>query len=343
MLSQKVGIDLGTANTLVCVPKKGVILNEPTVVAITQDDNKVVAVGKSAKEMLGRTPEGIVASCPLKDGVIADYRITEAMLRYFITKAVGGFRLFRPEVMIAVPAGISSTEKRAVEDASKQAGAKATYIIKEPIAAAIGAGVPIADASGNMIIDIGGGTSEVAVISLGGIVSSNSVRVAGNCLDKSIAEYIRKKHGLAVGSQTAERIKIEIGDALLKESDEKGEEEEVEKMNARGRDMIAGLPKTITVTSKEVSEAIQDDLREIIMAIKNVLQETPPELAADVMDKGMVLSGGGALLQNLDQLITKITGVPCYVADDPLLCVARGTAVALDNLDSYKRSILSAS
>ncbi|MFC1721336.1 rod shape-determining protein [Patescibacteria group bacterium] len=339
MFSRKIGIDLGTSNTLVHVPKKGIVLNEPTVVAVTLDDNKVVAVGSEAKEMLGRTPETIVASRPLKDGVIADYRVTEAMLRYFISKAAGGIRFLRSEVMIAVPAGITSTERRAVEDAARQAGAKATYIIKEPVAAAIGAGIPIADASGNMIIDIGGGTTEVAIISLGGIVASDSARVAGNKVDNAIAEYIRKKHGLAIGDRTAEDIKIQIGNALSPPDDS---EEPLETIDIRGRDMVAGLPKNITVNSEEVTEAIQEELREIIMAVKNVLQETPPELAADVMDKGMVLSGGGALLKNLDKLITKITGVPCYVADDPLLNVARGTGVALDNLDSYKRSVLSA-
>lgn len=339
IFSRKIGIDLGTSNTLVHVPRRGIVLNEPTVVAVTVDDNKVVAVGSEAKDMLGRTPETIVASRPMKDGVIADYRVTEAMLRYFISKALGGVRFFRPEVMIAVPAGISSTERRAVEDAAKQAGSKATYIIKEPVAAAIGAGIPIADASGNMIIDIGGGTTEVAIISLGGIVASDSVRVAGNKLDLAISEYIRKKHGLAIGERTAEDIKIRIGNAMLPAEDS---DETIETMDIRGRDMVAGLPKNITVTSTEVTEAIQDELREIILAIKNVLQETPPELSADVMDKGMVLSGGGALLKNLDKLVAKITGVPCYVSEDPLLNVARGTGVALDNLESYKRSILSA-
>ncbi len=339
IFSRKIGIDLGTSNTLVHVPKKGIVLNEPTVVAVTVEDNKVVAVGSDAKDMLGRTPEMIVASRPMKDGVIADYRVTEAMLRYFISKALGGVRFFRPEVMIAVPAGISSTERRAVEDAAKQAGSKATYIIKEPVAAAIGAGIPIADASGNMIIDIGGGTTEVAIISLGGIVASDSVRVAGNKLDLAISEYIRKKHGLAIGERTAEDIKVRIGNAMLPAEDS---DETIETMEIRGRDMVAGLPKNINVTSTEVTEAIQDELREIILAIKNVLQETPPELSADVMDKGMVLSGGGALLKNLDKLVAKITGVPCYVSEDPLLNVARGTGVALDNLDSYKRSILSA-
>lgn len=332
IFSRKIGIDLGTSNTLVHVPKKGIVLNEPTVVAVTIDDNKVVAVGSEAKDMLGRTPEMIVASRPMKDGVIADYRVTEAMLRYFISKALGGVRFFRPEVMIAVPAGISSTERRAVEDAAKQAGSKSTFIIKEPVAAAIGAGIPIADASGNMIIDIGGGTSEVAVISLGGIVASHSARVGGNKLDRAIADYIKRKHGLAVGDRTAEDIKIKIGSALpqVKEED----------MEVRGRDLTGGLPKTVRVTSNEITEAMQDELREIINTIKKVLQDTPPELSADIMDKGMVISGGGALLKHLDQLIVKTIGVPCYVAEDPLFCVIKGIGVALDNLEVYKRTIM---
>lgn len=334
MFVKKVGIDLGTANTLVYVPKKGIIINEPTVVAISLDDNKILAVGIEAKEMLGRTPDTIVASRPMKDGVIADYRVTEAMIRYFIGKALGNVRFFRPEVMVSVPAGITSTERRAVIDATMQAGAKAAYIIKEPVAAAIGAGIPIAESSGNMVIDIGGGTTEVAVISLGGIVAWSSERVAGNRLDQAIAEYIRKKHNLAIGDRTAEEIKIRIGSALPQEKEEI--------MEIKGRDMVAGLPKTISISSNEVTEAMQEDLKTIIQVVKKVLQETPPELSADVINKGMVLTGGGGLLGNLDRLITKVTGVPCYVADDALLCVAKGTGIALEHLDSYKRSILSA-
>lgn len=334
MFVKKVGIDLGTANTLVYVPKRGIIINEPTVVAISLDDNKILAVGIEAKEMLGRTPDTIVASRPMKDGVIADYKITEAMIRYFVGKALGNVRFFRPEVMVSVPAGITSTERRAVVDATMQAGAKAAYIIKEPVAAAIGAGIPIAESSGNMVIDIGGGTTEVAVISLGGIVAWDSERIAGNKLDQSIAEYIRKKQGLAIGDRTAEDIKIKIGSALPQEKEEI--------MEIKGRDMVAGLPKTISISSNEVTEAMQEDLKAIIRVVKNVLQETPPELSADVINKGMVLTGGGGSLKNLDQLITKVTGVPCYIADDALLCVAKGTGVALEHLDSYKRSILSA-
>jgi len=333
IFTKKIGIDLGTAYTLVHVPKRGIIINEPSVVAISVDDNTVLAVGSEAKDMLGRTPDNIIASRPLKDGVIADYRVTESMLRYFINKATGGVRLFKPDVMVCVPAGITSTERRAVIDATVNAGARAAYIIKEPVAAAIGAGIPIGESSGNMVIDIGGGTTEIAVISLGGIVTSLSVRVGGNKFDTAIAEYVRKKHNLAIGDRTAENIKINLGSALPLEQDEV--------MQIKGRDMVKGLPKTIQISANEVNEAIQDQLREIAQAVKQVLSDTPPELSADVMDKGMVLTGGGGLLKNLDQMITKLTGVPCYVAEDALLCVAKGTGMALDNLDAYKRSILS--
>lgn len=334
MFQKKIGIDLGTANTLVYVPKKGIILNEPTVVAISIDDNKVLAVGAEAKEMLGRTPETIIASRPMRDGVIADYRITEAMLRYFINKALGNVHFFRPEVMISVPGGITSTERRAVIDAATAAGAKAAYVIKETVAAAIGAGIPIASATGNLIIDIGGGTTDVAVLSLGGIVTSTSVRVAGNKIDQAIADYVRRKHGLAIGDRTAEEIKINIGSAMLVD-----EEESIE---IKGRDMIQGLPRSISLSTNEVVEAIQDELREIVRAVRVVLQETPPELASDIMDKGMVLTGGSSLLRNLDRMIAQAVGVPAYVAEDAILCVAKGTGTALDNLDSYKKSILSA-
>jgi len=334
MFIKRIGIDLGTANILVYVPKKGVIINEPSVVAVSVDDNKVMAVGAEAKEMLGRTPETIVASRPLRNGVIADYRITEAMLRHFINKTIGGIRLFRPEVMVSVPAGITSTEQRAVIDATIQAGAKAAYIIKEPVAAAIGADIPIAAASGNMVVDIGGGTSEVAVISLGGIVSCSSVRIGGDKLDQAISNYIRKKYNLAVGDVTAEDIKIKIGTATMVPP---GEESSLE---IHGRDMISGMPKAITVTSNEVPEAIKNELEQIITAIKSVLEQTPPELSADIIDQGMVLTGGGALLKNIDKLITESTGVPCFIADDPLTCVARGTGIALEHLEDYKKSIL---
>lgn len=332
MFVKKIGIDLGTANTLVSIPGKGIVLNEPSVVAISIQDNRIMAIGEEAKEMLGRTPDMILASQPMKDGVIADFRITEAMLRYFINKVGGRIRLLRPEVVISIPAGITSTERRAVIDAALEAGAKAAYVVKEPILAAIGANIPINSAAGNMIIDIGGGTTEVAVISLGGIVSAASARVGGNRLDAAIKEYIRKKHALAIGDQTAEEIKIRIASALPM-----NKEEEIE---VKGRDLIAGLPKTIRLRTNEITEAITEELREIVQAVKQVLQETPPELAADIIDRGMVLSGGGALLTNLDQLISRSVGVPCYVSDEPLLCVAKGTSVILDNLDVYKRSII---
>jgi rod shape-determining protein MreB len=284
--------------------------------------------------MLGRTPETIVASRPMKDGVIADYRVTEAMLRYFINKALGNVRFFRPEVMISVPGDITSTERRAVVDAAQAAGAKAAYVIKETVAAAIGAGIPIASASGNLVIDVGGGTTDVSVLSLGGIVNSTSVRVAGNRLDQAIIDFIRRKHGLAIGDRTAEEVKITIGSAMALTDQEQ--------MEVKGRDMVSGLPKTVTVSTNEVVEAINDDLQEIVKAVKTVLQNTPPELASDIIDKGMVMTGGTALLRNLDRFISHSVGVPCFVAEEPLLCVAKGTGVALDNLESYKRSILSA-
>lgn len=333
MFLRKIGIDLGTANTLVFVPKKGIVVNEPSVVAVTMDDNRVLAVGNEAKEMIGRTPDVITAYRPLKDGVIADYRVTEAMLRYFIGKVSPRIRFSRPDVLVSIPAGVTSTERRAVVEATIKAGAKNAYVVKEPVLAAIGAGIPINSASGNMVIDIGGGTSEVAIISLGGVVSAHSARVGGNKIDTAIAQYIKKRHGLAIGERTAEEVKIAIGSALPLVKEDYAE--------VRGRDLMGGLPKTIRISTNEVTEAIQDELTEIINAAKRVLQETPPELAADVMDKGMVLSGGGALLRNLDKLITKVTGVPCYCADDPLLCVAKGTGMALENLDTYKRTILS--
>ncbi len=333
MFNKKIGIDLGTTTVLVYVPKKGIILHEPSVVAISLADKKILAVGNQAKDMLGRTPDTIVAKRPLKDGVIADYRSTEAMLRYFINKAMGGVRLFRPEVMVAVPGGITSTERRAVIDATMSAGAKAAYIIKEPVVAAIGADIPIGSPSGHMIIDIGGGTSEIAVISLGGIVSSASVRIGGNKLDASIQEHVRRKYGLAIGERTAEDIKIKIGSALYLE--------DKLDMEVKGRDMISGLPRIVMVTSDDVTDAIQHELQGIIEAIKEVLRGTPPELSADVMQKGMVLSGGSSQLRNLDRLFAEATGVPAMVADNPQMCVARGTGIALENLDAYKRSIFS--
>lgn len=332
MFIKKIGIDLGTTYTLVHLPKKGIVLNEPSVVAISVVDKKILAVGDEAKEMIGRTPDSIVASRPLKDGVIADYKATEAMLRYFINKVLGGIKLFRPEVMVAVPAGITSTERRAVIDATIAAGARAAYIIKEPIAAAIGANIPIGSASGHMIIDIGGGTSEIAVISLGGIVAVKSVRIGGNKFDSAIAEFIRRKYGLAIGERTAEDVKIQIGSALYCDNPDV--------MEIRGRDMVSGLPRTISVNSNDITEALQKELEGIINAIKDVLNMTPPELSADVIDKGIIMSGGSSLLRNIDRLISQAIGVPTYVADEAMLCVAKGTGIALDNLELYKRSIL---
>ena len=334
MFIKKIGIDLGTTNVEVFVPKRGIIINEPSVVAVSQSDKKVLAVGKEAKEMLGRTPESIVAHRPLKDGVIADYRTTEAMLRYFINKALGGIRFFKPEVMVAVPGGITSTERRAVIDAPLAAGARAAYIIKEPVVAAIGAGIPIGAASGHMIVEIGGGTIECAVISLGGIVASASVRIGGNKFDMAIMEHIRRKYGLAVGERTAEDIKIKIGSAMYLT-------EKLE-MEVKGRDMVTGLPRLITVTSDDVTDAIQNELEGIIQTAKDVLYQTPPELSADVMDKGMILSGGSSQLRNMAELLAQATGVPAFVADEPMFAVVKGVGIVLENLDAYKRSILGA-
>ncbi len=333
MFVKKIGIDLGTANTLVYLPKKGVVINEPTVVAVSIIDNRIVAIGNEAKEMLGKAPETINVSRPMKDGVIADYRVTAALLRYFIGKVLGNWRIFRPDVMISVPAGITSTERRAVIEAAMKAGAKNAYLVKEPILAAIGAGLSINKPIGNMIVDVGGGTSEMAVLSLGGIVACESVRVGGDRLDQSISTYIKKKHNLAIGDMTAERIKIKIGNALP--------QKEESSIKVQGRDLVGGLPKTVEVKSGEITEAISENLREIIKTVENVLRETPPELVADIMDIGMVLSGGGALLRNLDGLITETTGVNCRIVKEPMLCVAKGTGLALEHLDIYKRSIMS--
>ncbi len=325
----KIGIDLGTANVLVYVKGRGVIIQEPSVVAVS-DDNHIIAVGEEAREMIGRTPGNITAIRPMKDGVIADYVITEAMLRYFIRKA--GRTMTKPDVMISVPSGVTSVEKRAVRDAALKAGAREAYLIEEPLAAAIGANVPISGPSGNMIIDIGGGTSEIAVISLGGIVVSASVRVGGNRFDDAIASYIRKKYNLMVGERTAEDVKIQIGAALALERELQ--------MEVRGRDLIAGLPRTIPLTSSEVTEALEQPLQQIVAAVRQVLEQTPPELSSDIIDKGMVMSGGGALLRNIDKLLTQVTGVPCHVAEDPLNCVALGTGRALEHFDFFKKSLV---
>jgi rod shape-determining protein MreB len=333
MFATKIGVDLGTCNSVVFVPKRGVVLQEPSVVAVTLSENRILAVGKEAKDMIGRTPDTLRVYRPLREGVIADYRVTQAMLKYFVDKTLGYFKFLKPEMLVGVPAGITSTERRAVIEAGTVAGAKAVYLAKEPILAAIGAGIPISSCSGHMIVDIGGGTSEVAVISLGGIVCSHSVRIAGDKLDMAIADYIKKKYNLAIGEQTAEEIKIKIGTALP-EKDEKF-------LEIRGRDLILGLPRTIKISSNEVCEAISDVLTEITQVVKMVLRDTPPELAADIMDKGMVLAGGGALLRNIDERISQATGVPCFLAEEPMLCVAKGTGVVLENLEVYKKSIAS--
>ena len=329
----KIGIDLGTKNSLVFVPNKGIVLSEPSVVSVSLEENKILAVGKDAKDMIGRTPESIQVFRPLKDGVIADYRITQAMIRHFINKVnTGFFKFLKPELLIGVPAGITSTEKRAVIESGLQAGAKEVFVAKEPILSAIGAGIPINSSSGHLIVDIGGGTAEVAVISLGGVVSAQSLRVAGDELDSSISEYIKNKYNLAIGEQTAEAIKMKIGTALT--------EKEPKYMEIRGRDLALGLPKTLKISSNEICEAISEPLLEIVQCVKNVLRETPPELSADIMDKGMVVAGGGACLRNIATLLSQSTGVPCFVAEDPLSCVARGTGAVLDNLDLYKKSIM---
>ncbi len=335
MLNKRIGIDLGTANTLVYLAGEGIVLNEPTVVAVTAEENRVVAVGKEAKDMLGRTPGNIVAQRPLKDGVIADYTITEAMLSYFIDKACGRSRFFKPEVMICIPSGVTQVERRAVLDATMAAGARTAYLIEEPLAAAIGAKIPIAQAAGHMVVDIGGGSTEAAVISLGGVVVHNSVRTAGNKIDEAIAAHIKRKFNLLVGERTAEEIKITIGNAFPSEVEKKNPQ----KMEIRGRDSVTGLPRTVEISELQVNEAILPVLQDMINGIKHVLEDTPPELASDIIDKGIVMSGGTSLLHNFDKLMTHMTGVPCHVAEDALLCVVRGTGVALENIELYKRSI----
>ncbi len=332
MFVTKIAIDLGTCNCLVFVPKKGIVLEEPSVVAISKPENRILAVGTEAKLMIGRTPDSIRVYRPMKDGVIADYKVTQAMLRHFIQKAQGKLGFFKPELVISVPVGITSTERRAVIEAAKTAGARAAWVAKEPILAAIGAGIPINSCEGNMIINIGGGTSEIAVVSLGGIVTAHSIRVAGDKMDEKITDFIKKEYNLAIGTQSAEEIKIRIGRAFPQKKDGNFE--------IRGRDLVSGLPKNIKVSSNQIARAIEEVLEEIIGAVKRVLKETPPELSADIMNKGMIVSGGGALLRNLDHLIAKKTGVPCFVAEEPLYCVVKGTGVVLENLALYKRSLM---
>lgn len=325
-----IGIDLGTASVLVYIKGKGIVLNEPSVVAIDRNTNKILAVGDEARLMLGRTPGHIVAVRPLRDGVISDYNVTEKMLRYFINKAIGKRKIFKPRMVICVPSGVTEVEKRAVIDAGNQAGAKAVKLIEEPIAAAIGAGLDISKASGNMIIDIGGGTTDIAVISLGGIVVSSSIKIAGDKFDEAIVRYMRKKHNVMIGERTAEEMKIKIGTAFPRE-------EEV-KIEVRGRNLISGLPKTMEVTSEEMLEALSEPVSAIADAVHSVLERTPPELAADVSDRGIVMTGGGSLLYGLDKLISKRTGIPVYIAEDPISCVALGTGKALESLDVLQAS-----
>ena len=333
IFSRKLGIDLGTANTLVFLPGKGIVLNEPSVVAVSEQDNKILAIGFDAKDMIGKTPDSIIAYRPMKDGVIADYRVTEAMLRYFINKAMGPFNLFKPDVMVSVPAGVTSTERRAVIEAAIRAGAKNAYVVKEPILAAIGAGIPIYESKGHMVVDIGGGTTDVAVISLGGIVASTSVKCAGDKIDQAIADYIKKTFNLAIGDRTAEEVKIKIGAAVALE-------EEL-RVTIKGRDFIQGLPRSAQVSTNEIVKAIDGELRHIIKAIKEVLQEIPPELASDIIDHGIIMTGGSSQLRNLTDLVYRKTGVKATLADDALYCVVKGTGIALDHLDVYKKAIIS--
>ena len=330
--TKKLGVDLGTANVLVYVPGKGIVLNEPSVVAVSEVDNKILAVGLEAKRMIGRTPDEIIAYRPMKDGVIADYRVTEAMLRYYINKALGRWSVLKPEVLVSVPAGVTSTERRAVVEAAVKAGAKSAYIVKEPILAAIGAGIPIHEPEGHMIVDVGGGTTDVAVISLGGIVASKSVKVAGNKIDQAIIDYVKKTFNLSIGDRTAEEVKITIGSAIPVD-------EELS-MSIKGRDFVTGLPRTIDITTNEIVKAIGRQLGDIIKTIKDVFQETPPELAADIIDRGIIMTGGTSQLRNFPELVLRRTGVKATLADDALFCVAKGTGVALEHLDTYKKAII---
>jgi len=331
MFEKHIGVDLGTVNVLVYVKGKGIVLQEPSMVAIAVDENKIVAVGEEARAMMGRTPENIEVMRPMRDGVIANYVVTEAMLRYFITKVCGRFRLFRPIVMITVPVGVTSVERRAVHEAAIQAGGKEAHLIPEPLAAAIGAGLPIGTPTGNMVVNIGGGTTESAVISMNGIVVSSSVRVGGDEMNEAIMSYVKKKYNLLIGEPTAEQIKFQIGSALPLE-------EELT-MEVQGRDQVTGLPKTIQVSSGEVTEAISEALTAIVGVVRAVLEKTPPELASDIIDRGMLLVGGGALLRNIDRLLTKETGVPCSVAEDAIACVAKGAGRALENFHVLKKSL----
>lgn len=325
--SQKIGIDLGTANVLVYQKGKGVVLQEPSVVAVNKDNNKPLAVGTEARKMLGRTPGNIVAIRPLKDGVIADFEVTEMMLKHFIEKTVSKRPIFKPEVMVCIPVGITEVERRAVEEACNQVGARKTYLIEEALAAAIGAGMPVAEPTGSMIIDVGGGTSEIAVISLGGIVVSESLRMGGDQLDGDICRFVREKYNMVIGEKTAEEIKFEIGSAMVIED---------KTMDIRGRDLMSGLPRNIEISASEIQEALSESVATIIEAVRSVLEQTPPELASDIMDTGVIMTGGGSLLDNFDKLISKETEIPVFLADDPLTCVAKGTGQAIEEIDELK-------
>ncbi len=331
--SKDMGIDLGTANTLVSMRGRGIVLREPSVVAIQRDTGEILAVGEEAKKMLGRTPGNIVAIRPLKDGVIADFDTTQAMLKYFIQKATGGFSFFRPRVVVGVPSGVTEVERRAVIDATIQAGAREAYLIEEPMAAAIGAGLPVHDPTGNMVVDIGGGTTEVAVISLGGIVSSRSIRIGGDELDEAIIQYMKRTYNLLIGERTAETVKMTIGSAMPSP--------EEESMDIRGRDLVTGLPKTLPVSVREIELALSEPVSAIVDAVKVTLEKTPPELSADIMDRGIVMTGGGSLLRRLDKLLTKETGMPVIVAEDALDCVAKGTGIVAEDLATMKRVTMS--
>ncbi len=334
MFVRQIGIDLGTVNVLVYVNGRGIVLQEPSLVALSQNDSRLVALGEEAKAMLGRTPENIEVMRPMRDGVIADYMVTEAMLRYFIMKVCGRIQLMfgvKPDISISIPVGVTSVEERAVHDAAIAAGGRTAHLVPEPFAAALGAGLPVHTPTGNMVVDIGGGASEAAVVSMNGMVVSSAVRIAGLKMDEAIATYIRKKYNLMIGEQTAEDIKMQIGSALPME-------EELT-LEVRGRDQVAGLPRTIRVSSGEITEAISEPLQAISAVTRSVLEKTPPELASDIIDRGMVMVGGGALLRNIDRFLTKETGVPCYVAENPMACVAIGAGRALEQLDMLRKSM----
>ena len=332
MLSKKIAIDLGTANSLVYVSGKGIVLKEPTVVAVAEDDDKILAVGSEAREMLGKTPEGIIATRPLRNGVIADYLVTEALLRYFVGKVVGRSRVIKPDIMISIPAGATSVEARAVLEAAYSAGARRAYLMPEPLAAAIGAGLPVSEPSGNMIVNIGGGTTEIAIVSLYGMVVHGSIRVGGNSLDEAIIQYVRRNYGLVIGPNTAEKVKIKIGAAQPLQKDIS--------MEVKGRDSISGFPKTVHLTSTEVVSCLESPLQSIASGVKSVLESTPPELSSDIIDKGIVLSGGSAQLRQIDKYISSYTGVPAHLADDPLYCVVKGLGRAIENIEIFSKSML---